>query len=121
HGHELEDATVRAMATAGRAVVFSGTTVAIGLLALIALPLPFLRSMGYGGMLIPLVSVVVALTLLPVVLATIGPVADARRLRRTDRAERHWAAWARLVIRHRVAAALGGTAVLVALCIVAQG
>jgi RND superfamily putative drug exporter len=62
--------------------------------------------MGYGGLLIPLVSVVVALTLLPVVLATIGPVADARRLRRTDRAERHWAAWARLVIRHRAAAAL---------------
>ena len=44
------------METAGRAVVFSGITVAIGLLALIALPLPFLRSMGYGGMLIPLVS-----------------------------------------------------------------
>ena len=58
----------RAMETAGRAVVFSGTTVAIGLLALVALPLPFLRSVGYGGMLIPLVSVLVALTLLPVVL-----------------------------------------------------
>ena len=47
------------METAGRAVVFSGITVAIGLLALIALPLPFLRSMGYGGMLIPLVSTLV--------------------------------------------------------------
>ena len=54
------------METAGRAVVFSGITVAIGLLALIALPLPFLRSMGYGGMLIPLVSTLVAITLLPV-------------------------------------------------------
>jgi RND superfamily putative drug exporter len=85
------------------------------------LPVPFLRSMGYGGLLIPLASVAVALTLLPVVLATAGPVADARRLRRTDRAERHWAAWARLVIRHRVPAALGGAAVLVALCLVAQG
>ena len=53
------------METAGRAVVFSGITVAIGLLALIALPLPFLRSMGYGGMLIPLVSTLVAITLLP--------------------------------------------------------
>src|SRR6478752_8693323 len=85
------------------------------------LPVPFLRSMAYGGLLIPLVSVAVALTLLPVVLATVGPVADARRLRRTDRAERHWAAWARLAIRHRVAAVIGGTAVLVALCIVAHG
>ena len=112
---------MHAAGTAGRAVLFSGTTVAIGLLSALVLPVPFLRSMGYGGLLIPLASVAVALTLLPVVLATVGPVADARRLRRTDRAERHWAAWARLVIRHRVAAALGGTAVLVALCIVAQG
>ena len=63
------------METAGRAVVFSGITVAIGLLALIALPLPFLRSMGYGGMLIPLVSTLVAITLLPVVLAKLGPPA----------------------------------------------
>ena len=68
HGREGDEAIVRAMETAGRAVVFSGTTVAIGLLALVALPLPFLRSVGYGGMLIPLISVLVALTLLPVVL-----------------------------------------------------
>ena len=39
--------------------MFSGITVAIGLLALIVLPVPFLRSVGYGGMLIPLVSVLV--------------------------------------------------------------
>ncbi len=120
-GASNEEAIIHAAGTAGRAVLFSGTTVAIGLLSALVLPVPFLRSMGLGGLLIPLVSVAVALTLLPVVLATVGPVADARRLRRTDRAERHWAAWARLVIRHRVAAALGGTAVLVALCIVAQG
>ena len=70
HGLTGDEAVQRAMETAGRAVVFSGTTVAIGLLALIALPLPFLRSVGYGGMLIPLISVIVALTLLPVVLST---------------------------------------------------
>ena len=120
-GLSNEQAIVHAAGTAGRAVLFSGTTVAIGLLAALVLPVPFLRSMGYGGLLIPLASVAVALTLLPVVLATVGPVADARRLRRTDRAERHWAAWARLVIRNRVAATLGGAAVLVALCVVAQG
>ncbi|HMI70277.1 MAG TPA: MMPL family transporter, partial [Solirubrobacteraceae bacterium] len=120
-GRSNEQAIVHAAGTAGRAVLFSGTTVAIGLLSALVLPVPFLRSMGYGGLLIPLASVAVALTLLPVVLATVGPVADARRLRRTDRAERHWAAWARLVIRNRVAAALGGAALLVALCIVAQG
>ena len=116
-----EEAVVAAAGTAGSAVLFSGTTVAIGLLAAVVLPIPFLRSMAYGGLLIPLVSVVVALTLLPVVLAKFGPRADRRRLRRTDRAERHWAAWARLVIRHRVVAVLFSLAVLLGLVGVATG
>ncbi|MBO9534325.1 MAG: MMPL family transporter [Solirubrobacteraceae bacterium] len=120
-GRGNDDAIVEAAGTAGRAVLFSGTTVAIGLLSTLVLPVPFLRSMGYGGLLIPLASVAVALTLLPVVLATVGPLADARRLRTTDRADQHWAAWARLVVRHRVAAALAGTAALLALCVAAQG
>ncbi|MDX6677126.1 MAG: hypothetical protein QOE31_1178, partial [Solirubrobacteraceae bacterium] len=59
------EAAVRsAMAHAGSAVVFSGTTVAISLLALIVLPVPFLRSIGIAGLLIALVSVAVAVTLL---------------------------------------------------------
>lgn len=110
-----EEAVVAAAGTAGRAVLFSGTTVAIGLLAAVVLPIPFLRSMAYGGLLIPVVSVAVALTLLPVVLAKFGPRADRRRLRRTDRAERHWASWARLVLRHRVAAIVFSLAVLLGL------
>ena len=75
-GTTNEDAVVQAMQHAGRAVVFSGTTVGISLLALVVLPVPFLRSIGIAGMLIPLVSVAVAITLLPVVLATIGPRLD---------------------------------------------
>ena len=120
-GLSNEDAIRAAVATSGRAVVFSGTTVAIGLLAALVLPIPFLQSMAYGGLLIPLVSVAVALTMLPVVLATVGPRADRRRLRRTERAERHWASWARAVIRHRVIAVVSGIAVLVALIAVAGG
>jgi RND superfamily putative drug exporter len=116
-----EEAIVLAARTAGRAVLFSGTTVAIGLLAAVVLPIPFLRSMAYGGLLIPLVSVAVALTLLPVVLAKFGPWADRRRLRRSERAERHWAAWARLVIRHRLAAVLASVAILLGLVGVASG
>jgi len=120
-GAANEAAIRTAMATAGRAVLFSGTTVAIGLVAAVALPVPFLRSLGYGGLLIPLVSVAVALTLLPVVLATVGPRADRRRLRRTERAERHWAGWSRFVLRHRWPAAIGGVALLCALALVASG
>jgi RND superfamily putative drug exporter len=115
HGAPGDEAVVRAMATAGRAVVFSGTTVAIGLLAMIALPLPFLRSIGYAGMLIPLISVAVALTLLPVVLATIGPRLDWPHVRTDDKASRSWTSWAQLVVRRRWIAALGAALVLAAL------
>ena len=94
HGRTGDEAVQRAMETAGRAVVFSGITVAIGLFALIALPLPFLRSMGYGGMLIPLVSTLVALTLLPVILAKPGRRLDWPHRRTDDKASRAWTRWA---------------------------
>jgi RND superfamily putative drug exporter len=115
HGHRGDEAVSRAMATAGRAVFFSGTTVAIGLLALVALPVPFLRSVGYGGLLIPLVSVAVALSLLPVILATVGPRLDWPHLRTDDRASRSWTRWARFVVRRRSLAAGAAVAVLAAL------
>ncbi len=121
HGHEGDEAVVRAMATAGRAVVISGTTVAIGLLAMIVLPLPFLRSIGYAGMLIPLVSVVVAITLLPIVLAKAGGRLDWPHIRNDDQASRAWTRWARLVVRRRWSAALAAGVVLVALLLAATG
>ncbi|MBA3717545.1 MAG: MMPL family transporter [Actinobacteria bacterium] len=68
----VDDAIVRTMATAGRAVIFSGATVAIGLALLLAMPIPFMRSMGVGGFLIPLVSVAAAATLQPALLAIYG-------------------------------------------------
>jgi putative drug exporter of the RND superfamily len=115
HGATGEAAIQKAMETAGSAVVFSGLTVAIGLLALVALPLPFLRSMGYGGMLIPLVSVLVAITLLPVVLAKLGPRLDWPYRRTDDTASRIWTRWAEGVARRRWLAAGAGLAVLAAL------
>ena len=119
HGHGGDDAVVHAMATAGRAVVFSGTTVGVGLLALVALPVPFLRSVGYGGMVIPLVSLAVVTTLLPVILSKMGGRLDWPHLRTDDRASRSWTGWGRLVVRHRVAAVAVATAVLGGLVIAA--
>jgi RND superfamily putative drug exporter len=119
HGRRGDEAVQRAMETAGRAVVFSGITVAIGLLALIALPLPFLRSMGYGGMLIPLVSTLVAITLLPVVVAKLGPALDWPHRRTDDKASRVWTRWATAVSRRRWVAAATGLAVIVALALAA--
>ena len=92
-GHDSGEAVTRAMATAGRSIAYSGITVAIGLLSLIVLPVPALRSIGIGGMLVPAVSVAVTLTLLPVLLATAGQRMDwPRRSRRAAPA----AAWTRV-------------------------
>jgi putative drug exporter of the RND superfamily len=116
-----DEAVQKAMETAGRGVVFSGITVAIGLLALIALPLPFLRSMGYGGMLIPLVSVAVAITLLPIVLAKFGSRLDWPHRRTDDKASRAWTRWAEGIARRRWVAAAAGIAVLAVLTFAATG
>ena len=114
-GRDNAAAVTEAMNHAGRAVVFSGLTVAIGLVSMIVLPVPMLRSVGYGGVLVPLVSVAVAVTLLPVILATAGPWLDWPRLRTERRPSRVFSAWARLVYRHRWAAALAGLGILAAL------
>jgi RND superfamily putative drug exporter len=120
-GAENERAVELAMEKAGAAVVFSGTTVGIGLLALIVLPLPFLRSIGYAGMLIPIVSVLVSITLLPVILATIGPWIDRPRMRTERDASRFWTRWSTGVVRRRWWAAGIATAILLALAIPALG
>jgi RND superfamily putative drug exporter len=121
HRREIgnEAAVMNAMRHAGSAVVFSGTTVAIALLALVALPVPVLRSIGIAGLFIALVSVAVATTLLPVVLATVGPRLDWPRGRGEDRASRAWTAWARIVVRRRWVAAATSAAVLAVLAVAA--
>ena len=116
-GADNEHAVVQAMEKAGSSVVFSGTTVGIGLLALVVLPVPFLRSIGYAGMLIPIVSVAVSITLLPVILATIGPWIDRPRLRTERDASPFWTRWANGVVRRRWWAAGIALALLLALAI----
>lgn len=107
-------AVVRAVGSAGRAVALSGATVAISLAALVVLPVPFLRSVGYAGLLIPLVSVAVALTLLPVLLYTLGDKLDRpRREHRPD--SRLWSKVARLTTQRPVLCTVISGAVLLAL------
>jgi RND superfamily putative drug exporter len=120
-GHDAGQAVHRAMATAGRSVAFSGVTVAIGLLSLIVLPVPALRSIGLGGMIVPAVSVAATLTLLPVLLATVGRRMDWPRRARRAGGSRAWARWAALVVRRRWAAAIAALAILAALGAAAFG
>jgi RND superfamily putative drug exporter len=110
-----DEAVAVAMGHAGRAVVFSGLTVAIGLLSMIVLPVSMLRSVGYGGVLVPLVSVIAATTLLPVILATVGPRMDWPRLRTERRPSAVFSAWAAFVYRHRWSSAVAGLVIMAAL------
>ena len=89
-GKSREDAVVRTMETAGRAVIFSGTAVAIGLALMLAMPLPFMRGFGLAGLLIPLVSVLAAMTLLPVLLYWLEDRLDRVRLVPRSLQERRW-------------------------------
>lgn len=73
-------AVLRTMATAGRTVAFSGVTIAASAASLTLFPESFLRSMGYGGIAVVLVDVVASLTLLPALLALLGPRVDALRV-----------------------------------------
>jgi putative drug exporter of the RND superfamily len=117
-GEDVETALVETMTHAGRSVIVSGTTVAVGLLSLIILPLPFIRSIGIGGMLIPAVSVVAAITLMPALLATLGTRINSVRLlpkRFVDTGHPEdgwWGRWAALVMRRPVPVAAIGLAIV---------
>src|SRR5262249_34280784 len=99
----------RTVATAGRTVAVSGITVALALASLMLFPETFLRSMGYGGVATVLVTVLAALTILPALLAVLGPRVNALRIRRSVRrapaaeASGAWYGIARGVMRRPVA------------------
>jgi RND superfamily putative drug exporter len=82
----VEAAVARTVATAGRTVAVSGVTVAVALASLLLFPEVFLRSMGYGGVATVLVDMLAALTVLPALLALLGPKVNALRVRKSVRA-----------------------------------
>ncbi len=120
-GRDVESAVVETMTHAGRSVIVSGSTVAIGLLSLVFLPLPLIRSIGVAGMLIPAVSVLASITLLPAMLAVLGPRINSVRVmprRLIDRGHAEdgaWGRWARFVLRRPVAVAAVGIAIVAVL------
>jgi RND superfamily putative drug exporter len=120
-GADVESALVETMTHAGRSVIVSGSTVAVGLLSLIILPLPFIRSMGIGGMLIPAVSVLAAITLLPAMLAVLGTrinnirVMPKRFVDHGHPEDGAWGRWARYVNRSPIRVAVVGLAIVAVL------
>jgi putative drug exporter of the RND superfamily len=80
-GRDVPDAVGATMATAGRAVFFSGLAVSIGLLGLIAFPLNMLRSVGFGGLFTVALAILAAVTLLPALLSLLGHRVNALPVR----------------------------------------
>src|SRR5207302_8356239 len=123
-GEDVETALVETMTHAGRSVIVSGSTVAVGLLSMVILPLPFIRSIGIGGMLIPAVSVLAAITLMPAILAALGQRINSVRLlpkRFVDRGHPEdggWGRWARFVLRRPWPVAAVGTAIVAVLVVI---
>src|SRR5215470_7287333 len=123
HRGDVEEALVETMTHAGRSVVVSGSTVAIGLLSMVLLPLPFIRSIGIGGMLIPAVAVLSTLTLTPALLYWMGTRIDRlrvipKRIVSADPGETgFWHNWAAYVVKRPGRVALAGMAVVILLLI----
>jgi RND superfamily putative drug exporter len=79
-GMPPQEALLVTMKTAGRATLFSGATVAVGLALLVFMPLPFMRSMGVGGLLVPLFSILASATFLPALLSAMGTKVNRLRV-----------------------------------------
>lgn len=96
-------AVIRTMSTAGRTVLLSGVTASIGLTTLFLVPIPFIRSLGAAGLVVPIVSVLAALTLQPVLLYYLGssgvkPILIRGAFNKGDEMKGIWAKIASLVI-----------------------
>jgi RND superfamily putative drug exporter len=124
HGKTVGDAVQRSVATAGKAVAFSGLAVAIGLSGLLLFAAPAIRSIGIGGSIVVMTSVLFALTFLPAFLGMVGPRVNSwspgavfRRFRPVDHEptaveQGRWERVAHGVMRHPVAVLVPTLAVL---------
>jgi RND superfamily putative drug exporter len=115
-GASREDAVATTMATAGRAITFSGLTVAVGLSAMLFFQGTFMASMGAAGAIVVAVAVLYALTILPAVLSLIGPAVNRLRIpwpRRATGSRGFWGALASWVMKRPVVVLVPTVAFLV--------
>jgi uncharacterized membrane protein YdfJ with MMPL/SSD domain len=118
------EALLRTMETAGRATIFSGMTVAVGLALLAFMPLPFIRSMGIGGLLVPVVSVAASATLLPALLSLLGHRVNSLRIvprgllaRRAASDRGFWTRLARMIMRRPIPILVASAALMLVIAV----
>ena len=118
-GAKLGDAVQRTVATAGRAVFFSGVTVMLGLAGLALFDFAILRSIGIAGAITVAIAVASSVTLMPAILSLLGPRVNRLAIRRLGSGEVNergpWARLAHAVMRRPLAVALPTLALLIAL------
>ncbi|WP_050993627.1 MMPL family transporter [Streptomyces violaceusniger] len=117
-GADNREAVLRSMRRAGHSVAFSALIASLGLFALTVVPVSFIQGVGLSGLFIPSIAALVALTTIPLLLASVGPRMDRIRLHRRTTAGpgRMWTRTARTIVARPKAAALMGTAILGTLC-----
>jgi putative drug exporter of the RND superfamily len=116
-GGALREAHRRTVQTAGRTAIFSGLTVAAAMAALIVMPQRFLYSMAVAGSSVAILSALMAILVVPSLLALLGPRIDALSIRRgpaVSDASDGWYRLARGVMRRPIAVALGSSVLLLA-------
>ncbi len=117
----MHESIARATATSGGAVFFAGGTVAIALISLAVAGIPLVTTMGLMAAIAVVVAVFGALTLLPAILAILGPRIDALRVRTPPSDEQAkkgiWAKWAADIAKAPVIAGLAALAILIPLMI----
>jgi uncharacterized membrane protein YdfJ with MMPL/SSD domain len=114
-GAAIDEALVRTMTTAGRTVLFSATTVALAMIAMVLFPMYFLKSFAYAGIAVVAFAAVVALVATPAALVLLGDRLDALDVRRLARRvfgrqepaprpveQTFWYRWAKAVMRHAI-------------------
>jgi putative drug exporter of the RND superfamily len=120
-GHDGPEASVIAARQAGHTLLISASTVAIGFLALLTVPISEIRSIGIAGILVAGMSVLLTNTLVPSVLALLGPRIDVGRLPFTPKLDAHraartgnrWRKWGRVIVAHPwLALVVAGTPLL---------
>ena len=122
-GMELHESVAMAVATSGSAIVFAGSTVVIALLALLVAGIPLVTALGYSSAVAVVTAVLAALTLLPAVLALVGPHIESvhvpafLRPSPKDLEGGFWGGWARALTTRPWWAILGVLALLIPLIV----
>ncbi|MEA2484890.1 MAG: putative drug exporter of the superfamily [Actinomycetota bacterium] len=122
-GMQPEQATIVAITTAGRAVLFAGTVVVISFLGILLMGFAFVQGIAVGGAAAVLVTMLASITLLPAVLGFVGSSIDRfhlpRLLHRDDTSPRQsiWFRWSRVIQRRPWPVAILALLVLIALTI----